>query len=133
MCFCRPSLTVCESVKQIVAIVKPYLAEKVLESLKAPPIGSGQSVRSKRLRAAKKLSRSIYGDSEYSLAFLPKVELILWVEDSRAEEMLRKVVEVARTRPHGRWQDFCAAGHAGEGDRFLKQNLLAGRDSTSAI
>jgi nitrogen regulatory protein P-II 1 len=38
-----------------------------------------------------------YGDSEYSLAFLPKVELILWVEDSRAEEILRKIVEVART------------------------------------
>ena len=38
-----------------------------------------------------------YGDSEYSLAFLPKVEIILWVDDSRAEEILRKIVDVART------------------------------------
>ncbi len=38
-----------------------------------------------------------YGDSEYSQAFLPKVEISLWVEDTRAEEILRKIVDVART------------------------------------
>ena len=38
-----------------------------------------------------------YADSEYSLAFLPKVEITLWVDDSRVEEILRKIVEVART------------------------------------
>ena len=38
-----------------------------------------------------------YGDSEYSLAFLPKVEITLWVDDSRAEEIYKKIVEVART------------------------------------
>ncbi len=35
--------------------------------------------------------------SEYSLAFLPKVEIELWVDDARCEEILRKVVEAART------------------------------------
>ena len=39
----------------------------------------------------------ILGDSEYSLAFLPKVEISLWVDDSRAEEIVRRIVEVART------------------------------------
>ena len=38
-----------------------------------------------------------YTESEYSLAFLPKVEITLWVDDSRVEEVLRKIVEVART------------------------------------
>ncbi|TWT85785.1 Nitrogen regulatory protein P-II [Posidoniimonas polymericola] len=38
-----------------------------------------------------------YADSEYSLAFLPKVEITLWVDDARAEEVVRKVVEAART------------------------------------
>lgn len=38
-----------------------------------------------------------YGDSEYSHAFLPKVEISLWVDDARAEEIVRKIVEVART------------------------------------
>ncbi len=82
--------------KQIVAIVKPYLAEKVLESLKRAPL-EAISVREVKGYGRQKSYLDQYGDSEYSLAFLPKVELILWVEDSRAEEILRKVVEVART------------------------------------
>jgi nitrogen regulatory protein PII len=83
-------------VKQIVAIVKPYLAEKVLESLKRAPL-EAVSVCEVKGYGRQKSYLDQYGDSEYSLAFLPKVELILWVEDSRAEEILRKVVEVART------------------------------------
>jgi nitrogen regulatory protein PII len=98
--FCCRSLTVYEtvyeSVKQIVAIVKPYLAEKVLESLKRAPL-EAVSVCEVKGYGRQKSYLDQYGDSEYSLAFLPKVELILWVEDSRAEEILRKVVEVART------------------------------------
>jgi nitrogen regulatory protein PII len=82
--------------KQIVAIVKPYLAEKVLESLKRAPL-EAVSVREVKGYGRQKSYLDQYGDSEYSLAFLPKVELILWVDDSRAEEILRKVVEVART------------------------------------
>jgi nitrogen regulatory protein P-II 1 len=38
-----------------------------------------------------------YGESEYSLAFLPKVEIALWVDDLRVEEIVSKVVAVART------------------------------------
>jgi nitrogen regulatory protein PII len=83
-------------VKQIVAIVKPYLAEKVLESLKRAPL-EAVSVHEVKGYGRQKSYLDQYGDSEYSLAFLPKVELILWVEDSRAEEILRKIVEVART------------------------------------
>jgi nitrogen regulatory protein PII len=84
------------SVKQIVAIVKPYLAEKVLESLKRAPLDA-VSVHEVKGYGRQKSYLDQYGDSEYSLAFLPKVELILWVDDARAEEILRKIVEVART------------------------------------
>ncbi len=38
-----------------------------------------------------------YAGSEYSLAFLPKVEITLWVDDARVEEIVRKIVEIART------------------------------------
>ena len=82
--------------KQIVAIVKPYLAEKVLESLKRAPL-EAVSVREVKGYGRQKSYLDQYGDSEYSLAFLPKVEIILWVDDSRAEEILRKIVDVART------------------------------------
>jgi nitrogen regulatory protein P-II 1 len=83
-------------VKQIVAIVKPYLAEKVLESLKRAPL-EAVSVREVKGYGRQKSYLDQYGDSEYSLAFLPKVEIILWVDDSRSEEILRTLVEVART------------------------------------
>ena len=38
-----------------------------------------------------------YAGSEYSGAFLPKVEITVWVDDLRAEDVARKIVEVART------------------------------------
>ncbi|HKD35953.1 MAG TPA: P-II family nitrogen regulator [Pirellulales bacterium] len=82
--------------KQIVAIVKPYLAEKVLDSLKRAPL-EACSVREVKGYGRQKSYLDQYGDSEYSLAFLPKVEINLWVDDSRAEEIIRRIVEVART------------------------------------
>jgi nitrogen regulatory protein PII len=82
--------------KQIVAIVKPYLAEKVLESLKRAPL-EACSVHEVKGFGRQKSYLDQYSDSEYSLAFLPKVEINLWVDDARAEDILRKIVEVART------------------------------------
>ena len=82
--------------KQIVAIVKPYLAEKVLEGLKRAPL-EACSVREVKGYGRQKSYLDQYGESEYSLAFLPKVEINLWVDDSRAEEIIRRIVEVART------------------------------------
>jgi nitrogen regulatory protein PII len=83
-------------VKQIVAIVKPYLAEKVLDSLEAAPL-EAISVREVKGYGRQKSYLDQYADSEYSLAFLPKVEIVFWVDDARSEEIISKLVEVART------------------------------------
>jgi nitrogen regulatory protein PII len=82
--------------KQIVAIVKPYLVEKVLEALKLAPL-EACSVREVKGYGRQKNYLDQYAGSEYSLAFLPKVEITLWADDARVEEILRKIVEVART------------------------------------
>ena len=82
--------------KQVVAIVKPFLAEKVLESLRRAPL-EALMVREVRGYGRQKSYLDQYRDSEYSHTFLPKVEISLWVEDSRCEEIIRKVVAVART------------------------------------
>lgn len=82
--------------KQIVAVVKPYLAEKVLDALNRAPL-EACSVREVKGYGRQKSYLDQYAESEYSLAFLPKVEINLWVEDHRTEEILRKIVEVART------------------------------------
>ncbi|MEE3219310.1 MAG: P-II family nitrogen regulator [Planctomycetota bacterium] len=82
--------------KQIVAIIKPYLAEKVLDGLRRAPV-EACSVREVKGYGRQKSYLDQYGDSEYSLAFLPKVEITLWAEDARVEEIVRKIVEIART------------------------------------
>ena len=82
--------------KQIVAVVKPYLVEKVLEGLKRAPL-EACSVREVKGFGRQKSYLDQYAGSEYSLAFLPKVEINLWVDDARVEEIVRKIVEVART------------------------------------
>ena len=82
--------------KQIIAIIKPFLAERVLDGLKRAPL-EACSVREVKGYGRQKSYLDQYADSEYSLAFLPKVEITLWVDDGRVEEILRKIVEVART------------------------------------
>lgn len=82
--------------KLVVAIVKPYLVEKVLEGLKRAPL-EAVSVREVKGFGRQKSYLDQYAGSEYSQAFLPKVEINLWVDDARVEEITRRIVEVART------------------------------------
>ncbi len=82
--------------KQVVAIVKPFLVEQILESLRRAPL-EACSVREVKGFGRQKSYLDRYGESEYSQAFLPKVEISLWVDDTRVEEIVAKIVEVART------------------------------------
>ena len=82
--------------KQIVAIVKPFLIEKILDALRRAPL-EALSVMEVKGMGKQKSYLDRYADTEYSLTFLPKVEITVWVEDSRADDVARKMVEVART------------------------------------
>ena len=84
------------TVKQIVAVIKPYLAERVLHALRRAPL-EACSIREVKGYGRQKSYLDDYGDSEYSQAFLPKVEITLWVEEPRVEEIIRKIIDVART------------------------------------
>jgi nitrogen regulatory protein PII len=83
-------------VKQVVAVVKPFLVEKLLESLRRAPL-EALSVREVKGMGRQKSYLDRYTESEYSTAFLPKVEITLWVTESRVEEVVGKIIEVART------------------------------------
>jgi nitrogen regulatory protein PII len=96
--------------KQVIAVVKPFLAEKVLDALKLAPI-EACGVREVKGYGRQKSYLDEYRGSEYSLAYLPKVEITLWVDDPRVEEVMRTVVEVART------------GRMGDGKIFLIPTL----------
>ncbi len=82
--------------KQVVAIVKPFLAERILESLRRAPL-EACAVREVKGYGRQKSYLDEYTESEYSLAFLPKIEIVLWVDDARAEQVIRKIVDAART------------------------------------
>ena len=99
--------------KQIIAVVKPYLAERVLEALKLAPL-EACTVREVKGYGRQKSYLDEYGDSEFSLAFLPKVEFTLWVEDARVQETVRKLVETARTGRMGDGKIFVLPAEAAE-------------------
>ncbi len=82
--------------KQVIAIIKPYLAEKVLDALKDAAV-EDCDVREVKGYGRQKNYLDEYRGSEYSLAYLPKVELTLWVDDPDVDEVVRTIVEVART------------------------------------
>jgi nitrogen regulatory protein PII len=82
--------------KQLTVIVKPFRAEAVLQAI--ADLGVSDCV----VREAKGYSRQKgylerYIGSEYSLAFLPKVEITIWAEDAQLAELAEKIVGVART------------------------------------
>ena len=82
--------------KQLVAVVKPYLAERILDSLRRAPL-EAVHVREVKGMGRQKNYLDEYADSEYSQAFLPKIEITAWVDETRSEEVLRIMVEAART------------------------------------
>jgi nitrogen regulatory protein P-II 1 len=85
-----------EAMKEVIAIVKPFLAERVLEALKFAPL-EACTVREVKGFGRQKSYLDQYGESDYSQAFLPKVEIQLWVDDARVDEVVDRIVEVART------------------------------------
>ena len=99
--------------KQVIAIVKPYLVEKVLDALKHSPL-EACGVSEVKGYGRQKSYLDEYVGSEYSMAFLPKVEISLWVDDLRVEEVVRTIVEVART------------GRMGDGKIFVLPAALPG-------
>ena len=82
--------------KQVVAIVKPHQVEDVLDALRdATPTEC--TMREVKGYGRQKSYLDEYHGSEYSLAFLPKVEITLWVDDADADAVVRLLVEAART------------------------------------
>jgi len=99
--------------KQVIAIMKPYLAETVLEALKHAPL-EACGVCEVKGYGRQKSYLDEYRGSEYSLAYLPKVEITLWVDDLRVEEVVRAIVDVART------------GRIGDGKVFILPAMADG-------
>jgi nitrogen regulatory protein PII len=82
--------------KQLTIVVKPFRAEAVLQAV--ADLGVSACV----VREAKGYSRqkgylNRYVGSEYSMAFLPKVEISVCVSDERVRDVAERIARVART------------------------------------
>lgn len=82
--------------KQIIAVVRPFLAEQVVEALRRGPV-EALVVREVRGYGRQKDFLDSYAASDYALAFLPKVEIEAWVDDARVEEVVQRIAELAHT------------------------------------
>src|SRR5262245_41507344 len=94
--------------KQFTIVIRPFRAEAVLQAV------AQLEVIACVVREAKGYSRQKgyldrYVGSEYSMAFLPKVEISVWVSDEKSEEVANRIVKVART------------GRIGDGKVFVQE------------
>src|SRR5438309_11635647 len=82
--------------KQLTIVVKPFCAEAVLRAVAELDVAACVVQEAKGYSRQKGyLDR--YVGSEYSLAFLPKVEISVWVSDDRLRAVADGIVQAART------------------------------------
>ena len=82
--------------KQLTIVVRPFKAEAVLKTIHELDV-IACSVQEAKGYSRQKGYLDRYLGSEYSMAFLPKVEITVCVSDDRAEEVADRIVRAART------------------------------------
>lgn len=80
----------------VVIVVRPFVAEAVLRACAEFGVSAGV-VREAKGYGRQKGYLDRYRGSEYSTAYLPKVEIAVWVPAERYDEFARVVSKVART------------------------------------
>jgi nitrogen regulatory protein PII len=92
--------------KQIVAVIKPFKLEEVKDALNKIDI-NGMTVAEVKGYGRQKGHKEIYRGAEYQTSFLPKIELKVVVDDSRADEVAATIIDAANT------------GNIGDGKIFI--------------
>jgi nitrogen regulatory protein P-II 2 len=80
-----------ETMKYIIAIIKPFKLEEVREALSAVGV-AGMTVSEARGYGRQKGQTEIYRGAEYTIAMLPKVK----IEIAASDEMAPQIVETIR-------------------------------------
>jgi nitrogen regulatory protein PII len=80
----------------VLLVVRPHVAEAVLRACAEFGVSAGV-VREAKGYGRQKGYLDRYRGSEYSTAYLPKVEIAVWVPAGRYDEFAQWVAKVART------------------------------------
>lgn len=82
--------------KRIEAIIQPHKLEDVKEALKGIGV-DGMTITEVRGHGRQKGHKEVYRGMEYQVDLLPKVKLEMVVADQRQEEVVRTLVNSARS------------------------------------
>lgn len=80
----------------VVIVVRPFVAEAVLRACAEFGVSAGV-VREAKGYGRQKGYLDRYRGSEFSTAYLPKVEIVVWVPAEQYDEFTQRVAKVART------------------------------------
>ena len=83
--------------KSIVAIVRPHIVDRLLNEIAAMDVIQSGYISAVKGYGRQKNYLNEYHGSEYSMAYLPKVCLILRSEDEHVDGVIETVTNVART------------------------------------
>lgn len=97
---------VSREMKQIIAIVKPFVAERVLHAL-GQAGHTDITIREVHGYGRQKSYLSKYQRNEYSVVFLPKIEICIWTPDEHVDDVTRIITTHARTGRMGDGKVFC--------------------------
>lgn len=82
--------------KKIEAIIKPFKLDEVKNALNGLGI-KGMTVTEVKGYGRQKGHTEIYRGAEYVVDFIPKIKLEIIVQDEQVDEVIDKIVDVART------------------------------------
>jgi nitrogen regulatory protein PII len=82
--------------KQLLVIIKPFQATAVLDLVAQHEVEACM-VDEVKGYGRQKNNLEQYRGSEYSLAFLPKVEITIWAADVVAEKLAKEIANTAHT------------------------------------
>ena len=91
--------------KLIQCIIQPYKLEEVVEALQK--VARGMTLSEAKGHGHQKGQPMLYRGHEYEVTLLPKVMVELVVDENRVDDVVRVVIEKART------------GHIGDGRIFI--------------
>jgi len=82
--------------KQLIIVVKPFRVPEVMAAIAECDVAACV-LRDAKGYGRQKAQLARYIGSEYTMAFLPKVEISVWVADRQASLVAERVVRAART------------------------------------
>ncbi|HEY2385050.1 MAG TPA: P-II family nitrogen regulator [Terriglobia bacterium] len=93
--------------KLIQCIIQPYKLEEVIDALQA--VAPGMTLSEAKGHGHQRGQPLVYRGHEYEVSLLPKVMIEIVVEDNRVDDVVKVVIEKART------------GHIGDGRIFISR------------